>query len=68
MPSLPVLDHDTVLAAVAARTAIDRVRDGLLRFQAGEWVMPSKVYLESPPFGDFPRDAGPRAGFALLKG
>ena len=51
--SLPVLDHDAVLAAVSAEMAIERVRDGLLRFQAGDWVMPAKVYLESPPFGDF---------------
>ena len=67
VPSLPVLDHDTVLAAVSARTAIDRVRDGLLRFQAGEWVMPSKVYLESPPFGDFRAMPARGARFALLK-
>ncbi len=48
VPSLPVLDHDSVLAAVSAETAIERVRDGLLRFQAGEWVMPAKVYLAEP--------------------
>ena len=50
---LPVLDHDTVLQAVSPRLAIDRVREGLLRFHAGEWSMPAKIYLESPPFGDF---------------
>jgi alanine dehydrogenase len=65
--SLPVLDHDAVLAAVSAEMAIERVRDGLLRFQAGEWVMPSKVYLESPPFGDFRAMPARGAGFALLK-
>jgi len=65
--SLPVLDHDTVLAAVSAETAIERVRRGLLRFQAGEWVMPSKVYLESPPFGDFRAMPARGAGFALIK-
>jgi alanine dehydrogenase len=67
VPSLPVLDHDSVLTAVTAQTAIERVRDGLLRFQAGEWVMPSKVYLESPPFGDFRAMPARGARFALLK-
>ena len=67
MPSLPVLDHDAVLGAVCAEMAIERVRDGLLRFQAGEWVMPSKVYLDSPPFGDFRAMPARGAGFAVLK-
>ena len=67
VPSLPVLDHDAVLAAVSAETAIERVRDGLLHFQAGDWVMPSKVYLQSPPFGDFRAMPARGAGFALLK-
>jgi alanine dehydrogenase len=67
VPELPVLDHDSVLQAVSPQAAIDRVRDGLLRYHAGEWVMPAKVYLESPPFGDF--RAMPALGdrFALLK-
>jgi ornithine cyclodeaminase/alanine dehydrogenase-like protein (mu-crystallin family) len=65
--SLPVLDHDAVLAAVSAETAIERVREGLLRFHAGEWAMPPKVYLESPPFGDFRAMPALGDGFALLK-
>ncbi len=67
VPSLPVLDHDSVLAAVSAETAIERVREGLLRFQAGDWMMPAKVYLESPPFGDFRAMPARGGGFALLK-
>ena len=64
---LPVLDYAAVLHAVSPQTAIERVRDGLLRYHAGEWVMPPKVYLESPPFGDF-RAMPARGGeFALLK-
>jgi alanine dehydrogenase len=50
---IPVLNHDAVLAAVAPREAIDRVRQALLRHHEGDWVMPAKVYLESPPYGDF---------------
>ncbi len=53
MPELPVLDYDAVLQAVAAEDAIERVRDALVRFHRREWTMPSKVYLPSPPFGDF---------------
>jgi alanine dehydrogenase len=64
---LPVLDHDAVLGAVSPRVAIDRVRDGLLRFHAGHWAMPAKVYLQSPPFGDFRAMPARGDGFALLK-
>jgi alanine dehydrogenase len=64
---VPVLAHEAVLQAVSPEMAIERVRHGLLRFHAGDWVMPAKVYLESPPFGDF--RAMPARGdeFALLK-
>ena len=53
MPTIPVLDHDAVLAAVKPGEAIERVRDGFVSFARGEWEMPSKVYLPSPPNGDF---------------
>jgi ornithine cyclodeaminase/alanine dehydrogenase-like protein (mu-crystallin family) len=64
---LPVLDHDAVLQAVTPRVAIERVREGLLRFHAGEWTMPPKVYLESPPYGDFRAMPALGDGLALLK-
>jgi ornithine cyclodeaminase/alanine dehydrogenase-like protein (mu-crystallin family) len=67
VPELPVLDHDAVLAAVSPEVAIERVREGLLRFHAGEWEMPPKVYLESPPFGDFRAMPARGDGMALLK-
>ncbi len=67
MSDLPVLDHDAVLAAVTPTDAIARVRDGLLRFHAGEWAMPAKVYLLSPPFGDFRAMPVRGDGLALLK-
>ena len=47
--------------------AIERVREALLRFHAGEFVMPAKVYLESPPFGDFRAMPALGDGLALLK-
>jgi len=67
VPELPVLDHDAVLHAVSPGVAIERVREGLLRYHAGEWAMPPKVYLESPPFGDFRAMPARGDGFALLK-
>jgi alanine dehydrogenase len=67
MPELPVLDYESVLAAVSPRAAIDAVRDALLRHHAGDWVMPAKVYLQSPPFGDFRAMPARGEGLALLK-
>ena len=67
MPELPVLDHDAVLLAVSPTVAIERVRAGLLRFHAGEWAMPAKVYLDSAPFGDFRAMPARGDGLALLK-
>jgi alanine dehydrogenase len=67
MPELPVLDFDSVLNAVSTSVAIGRVREALLRHHAGEWVMPAKVYLQSPPFGDFRAMPARGDGLALLK-
>jgi alanine dehydrogenase len=67
VPELPVLDYDAVLHAVSPAEAIERVREGLLRFQAGDWAMPAKVYLQSEPFGDFRAMPARGAGLALLK-
>jgi ornithine cyclodeaminase/alanine dehydrogenase-like protein (mu-crystallin family) len=67
VPSLPVLDHDAVLAAVSPLAAIERVGEAFLRFHAGEWVMPAKVYLQSPPHGDFRAMPARGDGLALLK-
>ena len=67
MPELPVLDHDAVLTAVSAAEAIECVRAAFLRFTDGEWTMPAKVYLDSPPFGDFRAMPARGDGLALLK-
>jgi ornithine cyclodeaminase/alanine dehydrogenase-like protein (mu-crystallin family) len=47
--------------------AIERVHEGFLRFQSGEWAMPAKIYLQSPPFGDFRAMPARGGGVALLK-
>jgi alanine dehydrogenase len=67
VPSIPVLGHDAVLAAVTPADAIDHVREAFRRHHAGEWSMPAKVYLQSPPFGDFRAMPALGDGLALLK-
>src|SRR6476660_9168109 len=67
MAEIAVLSHDAVLAAVSPRAAIDRVRQALLRHHEGDWVMPAKVYLESPPYGDFRAMPARGDGLALVK-
>jgi alanine dehydrogenase len=67
MPEIPVFSHDAILAAVPAEEAIARVRDGFVRHVRDEWVMPAKVYLESPPYGDFRAMPARGDGLALLK-
>lgn len=67
MTTLPVLDHDAVLTAVSPREAIDRVRDAFVSFARGEWEMPPKIYLPSPPNGDFRAMPVRGEGLAILK-
>jgi ornithine cyclodeaminase/alanine dehydrogenase-like protein (mu-crystallin family) len=67
VPELTVLDHDAVLAAVSPEAAIEATRDAFERHHRGEWVMPAKVYLDSPPFGDFRAMPALGGELALLK-
>jgi ornithine cyclodeaminase/alanine dehydrogenase-like protein (mu-crystallin family) len=67
VPELPVLDYDSVMAAVPPEAAIAQVREALIRFHRGEWSMPPKVYLESPPYGDFRAMPARGDGLALVK-
>jgi alanine dehydrogenase len=74
MPEIPVLDHDCVLGAVSAENAIAHTREALLHHHAGDWVMPSKVYLDCPDpaepsrlIGDFRAMPARGDGLALLK-
>jgi alanine dehydrogenase len=67
MPEIPVLDHDAVLEAVSPADAIAAVDDAFRRYHAGEWVMPAKVYLPSPPHGDFRAMPARGSGKASLK-
>jgi ornithine cyclodeaminase/alanine dehydrogenase-like protein (mu-crystallin family) len=67
MPEIAVLDHDAVLAAVTPTDAIVHVREAFGHHHAGDWVMPSKVYLDAPPHGDFRAMPARGDGLALLK-
>jgi alanine dehydrogenase len=67
MPQVAVLNHDAVLAAVSPSAAIAATREAFLRHRRGEWVMPSKVYLEAPPHGDFRAMPALGDGLAILK-
>jgi ornithine cyclodeaminase/alanine dehydrogenase-like protein (mu-crystallin family) len=67
MTTIPVLDHDRVLAAVSPAEAIERVRDAFVSFARGEWQMPAKIYLPSPPNGDFRAMPVRGEGLAILK-
>src|SRR3712207_2924811 len=67
MPELPVLDRAAVLAAVSPARAIEATREAFLRHRRGEWVMPSKLYLEGPPYGDFRAMPARGRGLAILK-
>ena len=64
---VPVIDGATVLHTVSPTTAIERVREGFIRHFRGDWTMPSKVYLDSPPHGDFRAMPALGDGTALLK-
>jgi alanine dehydrogenase len=67
VPELAVLDHAAVLDAVSPAAAIEATREAFVHHHRGEWVMPAKVYLQSPPYGDF-RAMPARGGeLALLK-
>ena len=67
MHGIPFLDYDAVIGAVSAEDAITHTREAFLRHRAGDWLMPAKVYLPSPPYGDFRAMPALGDGFAMLK-
>jgi alanine dehydrogenase len=64
---IPVISGEAVFAAIDPARAIERTREAFERYGRGEWTMPAKVYLESPPYGDFRAMPALGGGFALLK-
>ncbi|MBA2726402.1 MAG: ornithine cyclodeaminase family protein [Actinobacteria bacterium] len=67
MTTVPIIGNEAVFAAVSPRRAIEAVQDGFVKHHRGEWSMPSKVYLQSPPYGDFRAMPARGDGVALLK-
>src|SRR4051794_5082871 len=64
---IPVISGDAVLAAIDPHTATERTREAFERYGSGDWEMPAKVYLDSPPYGDFRAMPARGEGLALLK-
>jgi ornithine cyclodeaminase/alanine dehydrogenase-like protein (mu-crystallin family) len=64
---IPVISAQAVLDAIDPKTAIERTREAFERYGHGEWEMPAKVYLDSPPYGDFRAMPARGDGLALLK-
>ncbi len=62
-----MIPGEAVFAAIDPATAIERVREAFERHGRGEWRMPAKVYLDSPPHGDFRAMPALGEGLALLK-
>ena len=67
VPAIPTFSHDAVLAAIDPLEAIERVRQGFVEYASGSWEMPSKVYLQAPPHGDFRAMPARGSGLAILK-
>jgi ornithine cyclodeaminase/alanine dehydrogenase-like protein (mu-crystallin family) len=65
--SIPVFSARHVYAAVDPGAAVDAVREAFLAHASGEWLMPSKVYVEVPPDGDFRAMPARGGGYAVLK-
>src|SRR4051794_8014669 len=65
--SVRTYSAEDIFAAVDAATAIERVREAFVSHRRGEWVMPSKVYLDSPPYGDFRAMPARGGDLAMLK-
>jgi alanine dehydrogenase len=67
MSEIPVISGEAVFAAVNPVTAVEGTTIAFERHARGEWQMPAKVYLDSPPYGDFRAMPARGDGLALLK-
>ncbi len=67
MPRVPVFSASAVYAGLGHGDAVDTVRTAFLEHASGTWTMPSKVYLDAAPDGDFRAMPAGGGGFAVLK-
>lgn len=65
--AVPAFAGRHVHAALGPDEAVDAVREAFVEHARGAWVMPSKVYLDSAPDGDFRAMPAGGAGYAVLK-
>jgi ornithine cyclodeaminase/alanine dehydrogenase-like protein (mu-crystallin family) len=64
---VPVFAARHVYAALPPAEAVEAVHRAFLEHAAGRWAMPSKVYVEAPPDGDFRAMPAAGDGYAVLK-
>jgi ornithine cyclodeaminase/alanine dehydrogenase-like protein (mu-crystallin family) len=64
---VPVFAARHVYAALPPADAVEAIRAAFVEHAAGAWQMPSKVYVESPPDGDFRAMPASGGGYAVLK-
>ncbi|HSK16092.1 MAG TPA: ornithine cyclodeaminase family protein [Gaiellaceae bacterium] len=64
---IPVFSARHVYAAVPPADALEAVREAFRAHARGDWLMPSKVYVEAPPDGDFRAMPARGGGYAVLK-
>ena len=65
--SVPVFTARHVYATVDPSDAVEAVREAFVAHARGEWLMPSKVYVPSPPDGDFRAMPARGGGYSVLK-
>ena len=63
---IPAIGSEAVLGAISPSEAIARTRAAFEHHARGEWVMPPKVYVDSPP-GDFRAMPARGDGLAIVK-
>jgi ornithine cyclodeaminase/alanine dehydrogenase-like protein (mu-crystallin family) len=67
MPAVPVFATRHVYTALPPDEAVEAVRVAFVEHARGAWQMPSKVYVDSPPDGDFRAMPASGGGYAVLK-
>jgi ornithine cyclodeaminase/alanine dehydrogenase-like protein (mu-crystallin family) len=64
---VPAFGARHVAAALPPSEAVAVVRTAFVEHASGSWRMPSKVYVEAPPDGDFRAMPAAGGGYAVLK-
>jgi ornithine cyclodeaminase/alanine dehydrogenase-like protein (mu-crystallin family) len=65
--AVPVFAARHVVAALSPSEAVEAVRTAFVEHARGAWQMPSKVYVDSSPYGDFRAMPAAGGGYAVLK-